>query len=215
MKKIVTPLAASALLLVGCGDTPLVPNQPEPLASGSPALQQVPQSSLLFLRPAQGAPSLAALTVTFWAVRGLDREVSIFYHKRPTLPDSTEFLRFKVEKRSLVNRPDGTPIAMGDSIQITLTVVDTVSLIVEFQPAGLVFDPNRPARLWFKYTETDADRDADGAVNATDATITAGLGIWGQEVVGGPWDLIERDVNLMTEQVEAKVPGFTRYAVAY
>jgi hypothetical protein len=57
-------------------------------------------------------------------VRGEDSKVFMYYAPRPGDDDSTEFLRFRVRDRSLFERPDGSPIAVGDSILITIVVVD-------------------------------------------------------------------------------------------
>ena len=118
-------------------------------------------------------------------------------------------------KRSLINRPDGTPIAAGDSILITLTITDSARRIVDFQPAGLVFDPQRPAKLWIWSAESDADVNHDGVVNLTDTTLLQGALIWRQEHVGLPWNSQATTLNIATHQYETAVGGFTRYAVAY
>ena len=185
---------------------------PEP---SQPVQQQSEESALGFLTNAPGAPSLAATSVSFWAVKGQDRLISMYFHKRPGRPDSSEFVRFKVTKRSLINRPDGTPIAAGDSILITLTITDSTRRIVDFQPAGLGFDPQRPAKLWIWSAESDADVNHDGVVNQTDINLLQGALIWRQEQVGLPWSSQATTLDLTTDQYETTVGGFTRYAVAY
>jgi hypothetical protein len=134
-----TLLCALLPLATACGtgaDTIPGPNPVDSTAA---------EDSLHFLRPALTAPPLADRVVSFWAVRGQRRELRLMYRPAPGAVDSVEFARFRVDDRSLVNRPDGTPIAQGDSILITLSVVDTLQLITEFQPAGLVFSNSRPA----------------------------------------------------------------------
>src|SRR5690242_14852005 len=66
---------------------------------------------LSFLRVSPTA--LTSLTASFWAVRGENREVRMYYVPDPASGDTspTEFLRFRVDAGSLVARPDGTPFA--------------------------------------------------------------------------------------------------------
>lgn len=184
--------------------------RPLPLPPGSSL-----EPGLDFLRPALGAPALSDRQVSFWAVKGATREVRLMYAAGAGQTDSTEFARFRVDAQSLVNRPDGTPIASGDSILISLTIVDTLKLITDFQPAGLQFAVSRPARLWLKFGEADPDLNDDGVVSAADTTMLLGLRIWRQEQPSDPWVSLPSVVDTVTQEVEAGVPGFTRYAVAY
>jgi len=174
-----------------------------------------PEAGLIFLSPSPEAPPIGDRQVSFWAVKGETREVRVMFQASPGSTDSVEFARFKVDSRSLVNRPDGSALAPGDSLRITLTVVDTLRFITEFQPSGLVFDPTRPARLWLKFGEADPDLNHDGVVDAADTTYILSLRIWGQEEPTAPWVALPSTVNLTTQEVEADIPGFTRYAVAY
>ena len=205
-------LAGAVFLAVqGCESS-----QVSPMAvTTPPAFITVPESTLTFLRPAVGAPRIAPRRVSFWAVNGQTREGVILYQKRPGQPVATKLVRLKVDKRSLVNRPDGTPIAPGDSILITMSVVDTLRLIVDFQPQGLVFAPSRPARITFWYLEADHDFNFDGVVDAADVALESSFEVWGQELPGDPWSNLVSFPQPGSDQVEARVPGFTRYAVSY
>jgi hypothetical protein len=197
------PLAAA------CGDGASTPPGPTPPDSTAP------QDSLHFLVAGPTAPPLADRVVSFWAVKGERRELRLMYRPAPGMVDSVEFARLRVDDRSLVNRPDGSPMADGDSILITITMVDTLNLIADFQPAGLVFSSRRPARLWLKYGEADPDLDRDGVVTAADSLLIQQLTIWRQENPGDPWSQLPSTVNLVELEVEADIPGFTRYAVSY
>ena len=190
-------------------------NGADTLPGPDPADSTAVEDSLHFLRPALTAPPIADRVVSFWAVQGQRRELRLMYRPAPGAVDSVEFARLRVDDRSLVNRPDGTPIAPGDSILITISMVDTLQLITEFQPAGLVFANARPARLWLKYGEADPDLNQDGVVNAADSVLVLALKIWKQENLGDPWQLLPSTVNLVELEVEADIPGFTRYAVSY
>src|SRR5206468_1337140 len=81
------------------------------------------------------------------------------------------FLRFEVPNDGLYRKPDGTAFAAGDSIQITVTVVDTKQFRFDFQPSGLQFNPNDPARLKVEYHYADPDFNGDGSVDSGDAEI--------------------------------------------
>ncbi len=204
--------AGLAIVVLGCDRGPAAPLAP---VAAPAAYLTVPESSLTFLRPAAGAPRIPRRRVSFWAVNGETREATILYQKQPGQPAASKLVRLKVDKRSLVNRPDGTPIAPGDSILITMTLVDSLRLIVDFQPQGLVFAPSRPARATYWYLEADHDFNFDGVVNAADAALESTFRIWGQELPGDPWSDLESVARPGSDQVEARVPGFTRYAVSY
>jgi len=173
--------------------------------SGSTGPVTKPQGDLTFLHPAIDAATLAETTVSFWAYRARDTEAAIWYHPRPGSSDSTEFIRFKVPEQSI------TP----DSVQITITVVDPTNLIVQFEPSGLRFDPRAPAQLKINYTEADQDLNDDGVVNGTDDALKAELALWMQETAGAPWVRLPGLSLSGTDEVEADIFGFTRYAVAY
>lgn len=205
------PVFVLLLSASACASDPGAGGGPGP----DPIDSTVNEASLRFLRPALTAPALAERVESFWAVRGESREIRLMYQPLPGQVDSVEFARFRVESRSLVNDPNGQPIALGDSILITLTIIDTLRLITDFQPSGLVFNPSRPARLWLKFGEADPDLNDDGIVSAADTTLLFDLSIWRQENAGDPWDLVQSTVDTAEQEVEADIPGFTRYAVAY
>ena len=173
------------------------------------------EASLEFLHPAAAAPALADRQVSFWAVRGQTREGRLMYRPLPGQTDSLEFARLLVFDQSLQTRPDGTPIAPGDSILITMSVVDTLRLIVDCEPAGLLFSATAPPRFWIMYGESDPDLNHDGLVNAADTTILTGLHVWRQEHPGDLWSMLPGYVDPTLEGVNASIPGFTRFAVAY
>ena len=168
-----------------------------------------------FLAPAPGAPALAATTASLYAVNGQDREVFIWFHAPSGAPDSTKLVRFRVTKKSLCNRPNGTPIAKGDSVLISLTVTNVQTRTVTFAPSGLTFCSGRPAKLAMWYLEADHDFDHDGDMDAADAAIERTLRIWKQENTSSPWLPLTSVLNLVGDQLEADVAGFTSYVVAY
>jgi hypothetical protein len=202
-------LIAGAVAAIACGQG----------GSGSagPGIDSVVQSedSLTFLQPAPNGPHFGDAMVSFYAVKGQRREARLMYRPLTGHSDSVEFARFRVDDRSLVNRPDGSPLATGDSILITLTLSDSTRLIAGFEPAGLQFNPSRPARLAIKYGEADPDLDHNGVVNAADSALVATFKIWRQEAPAEPWVSIPSSLSESALEVEADIYGFTRYAVAY
>jgi hypothetical protein len=183
-------------------------------STGSGVIQSN-ESDLAFLRPAADAPPFVQLVASFWAVRGEERELRLAYRPRQGQTDSTDFIRFRVRENSLVTLPSGVPIAVGDSVLITLTVIDPARLIVEFQPAGLLFAPGEPAELEIHYPEADRDYDDDGDIDMDDDDVEQRLRIWRQERLGDPWVQVRGSVRADVDEVEADLTGFTRYAIAY
>lgn len=172
-------------------------------------------SDPIFLQAAEGAPTIANPVVSFWAVKGQDREAFIWYNAEPGSTDSTKLVRFRVTKKSLCKRPDGSNIANGDSLQITMTVLDASRQQVKFEPAGLLFCSGRPAKLtmWWEYA--DHDYDDDGDIDAADDTWETFLSIWKQETPGAPWEKVTSVVKEDKDEAEAEITGFTSYLVAY
>ncbi len=173
------------------------------------------QAQPLFLSLDPNAPPLAATSASFYAVKGDNRELTMWYRPRVGQTDSTRLLRFRVGNKSLCRRPDGTPIAPGDSILITLTVVDAAKQIVDYQPQGLRFCSGRPAQLNLWYLETNHDYDSDGDIDGRDAAIERRFAIYGRETVADPWVKLTTIVSSQLDEVEADIRGFTNYVVAY
>ncbi|HET9010438.1 MAG TPA: hypothetical protein VFN38_01425 [Gemmatimonadaceae bacterium] len=174
-----------------------------------------PADAMHFLRPAVTAPPLANPSVAFYAVRGEDREAFIYYRPAAGSADSSYFVRFKVPGASLERRPDGSLIPPGDSVLITINVSDPSRLIVDFQPSGLRFSASTPAELKLDFGEASHDIDGDGDEDAEDVARETQLSIWKQEAPGLPWVRLTSVVDFSAEEVEAKVIGFTGYAIAY
>ena len=195
-----TVLLAAAAVVAGCGD------------SSAPTK---PTTQLNFLRLAPTAPPYANAVDSFWAKKGTDREIRIYFQPKAGESDSSELLEFKVPSQALLRRPDGTLFATGDSVLIHVTVIDPVHMIVQFEPSGLLFSPSSPARLKFEFAEADDDINDDGVVNATDDSLKAELHLWRQESSALPWVQLATNVDVSLEEVEADILGFTNYALAY
>lgn len=174
-----------------------------------------PTEALTFLRPAADAPPLANPSVQFHAVRGDDREVFIYYRPRPGETDSSEFVHFRVPGEALLRRPDGTAFQEGDSVLISMRVVDPARLILEFQPSGLRFSQEHPAELEISFAEADDDLDDDGDVDERDEEAEQKLSVWRQEAPGQPWYRMATVVELEIDEVDVDLFGFTGYAIAF
>jgi hypothetical protein len=168
-----------------------------------------------FLQAAAGAPSIANPVIKFYAKKGRGRTVFMMYHAQPGRTDSTDLIRFRLRDNSLLARPDGTPILPGDSVLITLRLVDPVRLIVDFQPAGLQFNPQSPANLRIHWSKTNPDVNRDGVVNQLDAALKEKLVIWRRESSLTPWVPTSSLLDLVLKTCLVNLSGFTRYAVAY
>jgi hypothetical protein len=204
-------ILVGALLMAACGGSSTTPIDPVITPPGG-----TPETSLQFLKPAAGT-SLRTDSVSFWAVKGQDREVAMYYRPNSGSADSVRFLRFRVRNESLLKRPDGTVLAAGDSVKITIRVRDFSKLITDFAPSGLTFSALKPAELRLDFKNCDQDFNRDGVVNQTDANIVPTFAIWKQEAAGQPWFKITSAVEVSgnLEEVKADVVSFTAHAIAW
>jgi hypothetical protein len=184
-------------------------------ASDSTAPEQRPESQLNLLTVTANAPALAVTSVSFYAVKGRNAGADIWYRSLAGQHDSTKFLEFRLGGASLDRRPDGTAIAAGDSVLITVTVTDPLHLIVQFQPSGLTFSANDPAKLRLFFGECGDDLDHNGRVDTNDDSVEQRLSIWRQEAPGQPWFKLSSAVATDSKRVDADLTGFTGYALAY
>jgi len=168
-----------------------------------------PTADLHFLRLSATAPQLQSTVVSFYAVKGQDSEIRVRFK------NGEDFLRFRVFANSLSQRPDGSAIANGDSVLITITITDPTKLQADFQPAGLKFSSSSPARLQFEFGEADKDLNEDGVVNAIDTSLIPQISTWRQEAAGGDWAKVGSVVEIEINEVQADISGFSGYALAY
>jgi hypothetical protein len=190
-------LAAS---LLGCSDTS-APTEKSP-------------AELTILRLAPTSPPLFNPVDSFYALKGEDRELRIFFEDEVGAAGE-EYLRLRVDAPSLVARPDGTPFATGDSVLITVRVVDPARILFQLEPAGLGFSSVVPARLKIQYDRADDDLDDDGDLDGDDESLEGLLAIWRQELPGDPFARIGSVRSEDLEEIDAELQGFSRYAIAY
>ena len=195
-------LATAVLAGLACSDS----NGPDPVVK--------PPEELTILRLAATSPPIWNPEVTFWAYADRDREARIWFQD-PEGNAGEEYLRLRVESGALLTYPNGTPFGPQDSVEITVRVVDPALLLFEFEPAGLRFSPAQPAELQLEYAEADDDLDDDGDVDGEDEVLEGEVYVWRQQ---GPGEPFERLVTLRFEdldELEAEIPGFSRFAIAY
>jgi hypothetical protein len=201
------PLVAIALALaLGCSSD----GTPPPDSPGS----EKPPAELTVARLATTAPPLEENTASFWAVKGESVEQKLYFLDSGG-GRGEEYLSLKLEDESLLTRPDGSAIAEGDSVLITITVEDPALLLFELQPTGLKFSPTRPAELKIRYAHADDDLNEDGEVDEEDDHLETILGIWRQEQPGDPFVRLGSVKVEEEQELEAKLTGFSRYAIAY
>ncbi len=217
--KVSTSLLAIAVMISGCGaeriSTPALTPGASVEAGRTPATGTSGGGSPTFLTADPAAPATANPVIAFWAVKGVNKEVRMVYHARPGHSDSTTFLFFRVKERSLDLRPDGSTIAVGDSVLITVSLVDPVSLKLDFQPSGLRFAEHDSAEMKLSFKETLHDLNGDGIVDHLDSDILRTMAIWRRESPLEPWMPTPSTVLSGSYEVQSKIGGFTGYAVAY
>ena len=203
-KRWVIGSAALALVALACSESTAPSSNTGPRAP----------AELNILSLAQNAPPLFNPRISFYAIRGEDREGRIFFQDAVG-GRGNEYLRLKIDGASLLAHPDGTPFAVGDSILITVTVVDVQQILFELEPSGLSFHPVQPVELEIDYGEADDDFNADGVVDIEDDEIEDELAIWRQETPGGVFERLGSVTIKDLKEIEADLLGFSRYAIAY
>ena len=172
------------------------------------------ESDLTFVRIGDGI-ELERDSVSFWAVPGETRQVEIRYRSSDVyLNSNTKCLLFRVPAGSLLRHPDGRRVQPGDSVRISIVVADDRQYRFRFAPAGLRFDPARPAELEIRYRWANPDFNGDGVVDARDAFTAEQISVWHQPSPGGRW--FEIPTTRIADGVEARstVFGFSQYALA-
>ncbi len=182
--------------------------------SNGPPIDTKPPSELSVVHVAPASTPLFNTTTSFYAKRGEDREGAIFFQDEVG-GQGEEYVRLRVDANSLLARPDGTPIVPGDSVLITLTVVDPTEMLFDLQPTGLKFSPLDPALLKIHYDHADGDINDDGVVDSRDTTIESTLAIWRQEALTDPFVRLASVLTIESDEAEAELTGFSRYALAY
>lgn len=182
------------------------------LACDNPASSgQVSEDQLVFVRAAEDAPPLDSLVVHVWAKAGEGRQAVIRYQKVGGYGGDI-CLEFKIPGDGLWKRPDGSVVQKGDSVLITITVLDPKLFNFRFEPAGLQFRQDKPAELRVSYKWADRDFNGDGREDDRDARFD--FDFWKQEADGGDWVRIGTVKDANIEELRADIRGFTKFALA-
>lgn len=184
-------LAAVAALAACSPDA----TQRTPTAPSLSASRGADASRMLRNEQAVGFPKAVA---TMWAVRGQDRAMAITYG------DGTPYATFRVGAASLVTDASGAPLAPGDSVQITMRLLNPSVFAVEMQPSGLRFAPGAPAELQFNLARA-------GHAAMREQTLSC----WKQESASSPWEPVSATFDYEARTATAVIPGFTIYAIIY
>jgi hypothetical protein len=175
----------------------------------------VPNAELHIVRQDTLAPPLVATTGSFWAKVADGRELHFNYQGATPADTGEEFLRFEVPGDGLLRKPDGSAFQTGDSILITITIVDRTRFQFEFQPAGLVFSPDHPARLKIEYRHADHDFNDDGVEDSADSVIEHALDVWRREGPTADWFRVGSVKFEDLDEIDANILSFTEYAIAW
>ena len=161
------------------------------------------------------APPLLATRDSFWAKVGDERVVRLFYQAAVPGDTGEEFLRFEVSGDGLYRKPDGSSFQSGDSILITVSVVDSSQFVFEFAPANLLFNPQNPARLKVHYLHGEHDFDGDGDEDAFDEELETELDLWYRQTAGALWYRVGSVQFEESDELNALIRTFSQYAVAW
>jgi hypothetical protein len=192
---------AAALILLGCGD------------NTGPA--GVPDAELTIVRQDTLAPPLLTTQASFWAKVGDGREVRLFYQGATPSDTGQEYLRFEVPGDGLYRKPDGSAFLPGDSILITVTVLDPTRFRYQFEPSGLRFSPEHPARLKVRYFDGQHDFNGDGVEDSEDVRIEGILDLWERTGPGALWFRLGAVKFEQLDELDANILSFTEHAVAW
>ncbi len=179
-----------------------------------------PPGLLNVLRLPPTAPPLCADSVGAWFLKtasGGEKEIALQFAEGggSCAGETEDFLRLKLSGNTLATMPDGTPIANGDSVFISVKWVGSDSILFEMKPSGLKFNPSAKAELKIEYGELGGDLNEDGNHDAEDDSIEAQIDIWRQEAPGEDFFRIGTGKVEEADEIEAKLTGFSRFMIAY
>lgn len=184
-------------------------------SSSSGPQSATPRATLNIVRQDSTYRPLLSTQGQFYAKVGVGREVRLVYQGSAPTDSGSEFLRFEVPNDGLYRKPDGTSFGPSDSILITITVVDAKRFLFDFQPSGLQFNPDSPARLKVEYQYADHDYDGDGTVDSADAVIESELGLWRRDLPDTLWFGVGAVKFEELQEFDANILSFSQYAVAW
>ncbi len=164
------------------------------------------------LAPSADQVPLDTYRVSFWATVGKHSYVQINYANGDgVLP----FLRLDIPRYALRRRPNGSRLAWGERVRITVTL-DGLRIAAYLEPSGLRFSRWNPARLWIWYGGADWDFNGDGRVDEADRQIEhRRLRLWYQKKPGGPWRPMRAWHSVRGKWFAARLYHFSGYGVSW
>jgi hypothetical protein len=150
---------------------------------------------------------------SFWAKRGVDRGVMVYY--RNSSDEAWQpYERFVVPAGALAYRPDGSPIAVGDSVLITMAI-DLAQMVTTYGPSGLQFSSGTPSSLQKWYTGASGDFNGDGVSDASDTYIEQNLlDMWTQSGTQ-PWSATSAQHSITEKWFKVWPEHFSGYAISW
>ncbi len=199
--------------LAGCGDDTRLTSITAPTSPQMARSVSSSEDDPTFVQYTATTPP-ATRDTSFWAVRGQDRRLEIYYESTIPGEKGEKLMKFRVREGSLRQRPDGSLIAFGDSVLISVRVDTEEGLVFDFQPSGLRFSTYEPAEIDISFSLADQDLNGDGVVDRHDKATERQLAIWQQEATLDPWMRLPSMLTPPEDKVSADVLGFTRFALA-
>ncbi len=185
-------------LLAACATNEPTLTSPDAVASGSG------NDAPTFLSASSGVAT--STPVSFWAKQGDDRTGEIFAVGGNSGGNGDRLVRLRVRKDAQIVLPNGQKLAKGDSVLITMQIIDAVTLSTQFEPSGLRFQGKQAAQLTMWYGHTNAGGST---------SLENQLAIYKQESSTDPWNKLSSTVLSATDEVQSYIGGFTNYVIAY
>lgn len=210
-------LALSALgVLAGCSEqtAPQIDDVPAFAKGGQKALRETVLSEPVMstmLRHGPDAPPLMAYDTSFTAVQG-ERTVFVLHYVDPDVAVPTSdpwealgswFMRVSIPKDAQLLDASGSPVAAGDSVEITV-LVDREEFLVDFGPHGSTFLGKKPALLEFSLEFAELPPQNPTA-----------LDVWYRAYVGEKWSALNTQFDKRGVKLGAPIYHFSGYAVAW
>jgi len=227
-RKLFMPLAVAAIA-TGCGEPTGPAAQPPPnvietvddglrtlrWGGGAPRFVVVMDGSQLPVPtpPAGWGSPVSDYSVSFSIPQASSSTLRVDY--MDANGRTSPFLEFSVDESGIESDSKGRPVALGESVQLTLTI-DLSDLSVQFEPYGVQFKASQPALLKMWYTEADGDLDGDGDTDGQDTYIQRNLlGLWDREAPWKPLKEVDASHSVGEKKFTAGVLNLTGYAVSY
>lgn len=189
--------------MVACGEVN-APGEVDAKQVESPPVAPQSGPTIAMLERATDAPQLATHHVSLALVQGKPSNFKVRYVDPETNnAEGPWFLRIKVPQGTQLWAPNGSPLARGDTLVVTLNI-DPTKFLVSFGPHGTQFTGERPVTLAFKYDYAKMD-----------ARDPADLRVWYQPTADAEWSVVPAEVDKQGSMVWMSLHHFSNYAMAF